>query len=93
MCCMKTNFKLTDSQMIDLLGGTTAVANIFKIAPSSVAEWKNNGIPIGKVVILAAELEKKSNGLLNRHDMFPRLWPMIWPELVPARNPFLKEDE
>lgn len=78
--------------MIELLGGTTAVANIFKISPSSVAEWKHKGIPLGKVVILAAELEKKSHGLLNRQDMFPKLWPMVWPELVPQRNPFIKEE-
>ena len=89
---MKTNFKLTDSQMIDLLGGTSTVARKFKIAPSAVAQWRTNGIPIGKVMMLAAELEKASHGLLNRQDMFPKVALLVWPELVPKNNSFIDRE-
>jgi len=34
-----------DSQIIDALGGTSAVANIFNIKSPSVSEWRDLGIP------------------------------------------------
>ena len=85
---MNTTFKLTDAQMIDLLGGTKEVANIYKIAPSAVTQWRTNGIPMDRLVVIAAELEKRSHGLLKRQDMFPKLALFIWPELLPKSNTF-----
>jgi hypothetical protein len=36
----------TDSEIIDALGGTFAVAKLCKVKPPSVSEWKrNNRIP------------------------------------------------
>ncbi|MBR8443256.1 hypothetical protein KDW23_00915 [Burkholderia cenocepacia] len=31
--------------MIDELGGTSAVANLFEIDPGAVSQWRRNGIP------------------------------------------------
>ncbi|HDR8930465.1 TPA: hypothetical protein QDA84_000458 [Burkholderia vietnamiensis] len=31
--------------MIDALGGTSAVANLFEIDPGAVSQWRRNGIP------------------------------------------------
>jgi DNA-binding transcriptional regulator Cro len=73
--------KLTDSQIIDLLGGTTAVAKMCKVSPPAVAQWKNKGIPYDKMVFLGAELEKKSYGLMTRKNMFPKVYKFVWPEL------------
>ena len=44
----------TDSQIIDFLGGTSAVAQMFKppIKPSSVSEWRTVGIPAARRQIL-----------------------------------------
>ena len=90
---MKTTFKLNDAQMIDLLGGTKKVADIFRIAPAAVTQWRSNGIPMERLVVLAAELEKQSHGLLTRKDMFPRLALFIWPELLPKNNAFGEQDD
>lgn len=73
----------TDSQIIDLLGGTNFVAKICKVAPPAVAQWRHNGIPASKMVFLGAELEKKSHGLITRKDLFPETWYLVWPELLP----------
>lgn len=90
---MKTTLELTDAQMIGLLGGAKAVANIFKIDQAAVNQWKVNGIPLNRLVFLAAEIEKRSKGLVTRKDMFPKLAFFVWPELIPHTNPFLKEEE
>ena len=34
-----------DAALIDQLGGTSAVADLCRIKPPSVSEWKRNGIP------------------------------------------------
>jgi hypothetical protein len=36
---------MTDSEIIDILGGTTEVARLCEIEPPSVSEWRHNGIP------------------------------------------------
>jgi hypothetical protein len=43
-----TNAPLTDSRIIDRLGGTTAVATICKIRSPSVSEWRISGIPAAR---------------------------------------------
>jgi len=37
--------KHPDERIIDLLGGTFAVATLCKVRPPSVSEWKRAGIP------------------------------------------------
>jgi DNA-binding transcriptional regulator YdaS (Cro superfamily) len=87
---MKTTLALTDAQMIGILGGAKTVANLFKIDQAAVNQWKVNGIPLNRLVFLAAEIEKKSNGLVTRRDMFPKLALYVWPELLPKTNAFVK---
>ena len=36
---------MNDSDIIDKLGGTFAVAQICNVKPPSVSEWRKNGIP------------------------------------------------
>ena len=90
---MKTTFALTDAQIIGLLGGAKAVANRFKIDQAAVNQWKVNGIPLNRLVFLSAEIEKQSNGLVTRQDMFPKLALYVWPELLPKNNSFGKQDD
>ena len=49
---------MNDSQIIDLLGGPTAIAKQLNISPPAVCVWRRNGIPLDKRVYLAAEIEK-----------------------------------
>lgn len=37
--------ELSPSEIIDRLGGTSAVARLFNIKPPSVSDWRLNGIP------------------------------------------------
>jgi hypothetical protein len=73
--------KLTDTQIIQLLGGTTKVAKLCMVSAPAVAQWKSKGIPQDKLVFLGAELEKCSCGLMSRKTMFPEMYKFIWPEL------------
>jgi hypothetical protein len=43
--------------------------------------WQNGEIPMDKLVILAATLEKESHGLITRKTLFPHNHKLIWPEL------------
>ena len=87
---MNTNLKLTDAQMIDLLGGTVAVAKKLRLSPSAITQWKLVGIPLNRLVFLAAEIEKQSHGLVTRQDMFPKLALYVWPDLIPKQNAFVE---
>jgi hypothetical protein len=43
--------------------------------------WQNSNIPNDKLMILAATLEKESQGLITRKNLFPNNYKLIWPEL------------
>lgn len=45
-------------KLIDKLGGTTAVANIFGISPAAVSKWKKQGIPTGRMMYLELKYPK-----------------------------------
>ena len=81
-----SKLKLTESAMIDLLGGNSKVARMCKVRPQAVIYWKQHGIPHGHLLFLAARLEKASHGLVTRQDLFPSSWMLVWPELVPKNN-------
>lgn len=59
-----TEQHMTDSEIIDLLGGTSVVAEMLGIKPPSVSEWRSTGIP---------ETRKHTLSL-----MFPKLVPSEW---------------
>ena len=84
-----SKLKLTETAMIDLLGGNSKVARMCKVAPTAVIYWKKHGIPHGHLLFLAARLEKASNGLVTRQDLFPSTWMLVWPELMPKSNTFI----
>lgn len=52
-----------DSEKIDQLGGTTAVARMCHIAPPSVTKWRYTGIPPARLMYLK----------LVRPDIWPEL--------------------
>ena len=48
-----SKLQLTDSHLVDLLGGTSKVARMCNVAPAAVAQWKIRGIPHGHLLFLA----------------------------------------
>ena len=70
---------MNTNHIIDLLGGTFAVAKMCRVSPPSVSQWRNNGIPADKLVLVAGELERKSDGKFSRKEI--ENWQQIWPEL------------
>lgn len=46
------NLKHPDSELIDKLGGTTAVAKLCEVQPPSVSAWRNSGIPKAQLKFL-----------------------------------------
>ena len=73
--------KLSDSAIIDLLGGATKVAKLTGVTPNAVSMWRKNNIPASQFLFIAATLEKESHGLITRKDLFPESYHVIWPEL------------
>lgn len=59
---------MTDSEIIDAMGGTFAVAALCRVKPPSVSEWRHNGIPDARKQFLK----------LARPDV---IGPDVWPEL------------
>lgn len=68
---------MTDQQLIELLGGGSAVARILRITAASVSGW--NTIPIDRKIRLAVIAEDK--GICTRKDLFPNDYQDIWIEL------------
>ena len=78
--------KLTDTAIIDLLGGTNKVAKMCDVAPAAVSQWRIRGIPADKYMFLGAQIEKQSHGLVTRQDLFPTNFWLIWPELLQNKH-------
>lgn len=80
---------MTPQEIIHLLGGITEVARMLDIKPPSVYEWMERGIPDGRLVQLAAQIEIKSEGRFSRREKWPEKFDFYWPELVasPANQP------
>ena len=77
---------MTPSEIIDTLGGTTAVAKLLNVKPPSVHAWRTGGIPDDKLIRLATALERATEGTatpITRRDLRPDDWAQIWPELAP----------
>jgi len=89
---MNTKLKLTDTAIIDLLGGTAKVARMCKVDPAAVSNWRVRGIPADKFMFLGARIETESHGLVTRQDLFPTNFWLIWPELL-KNNTFGKQHE
>jgi DNA-binding transcriptional regulator YdaS (Cro superfamily) len=90
---MDTKLKLTDNAIIDLLGGTAKVARMCKVDNAAVSNWRVRGIPADRFMFLGARIEKESNGLVTRQDMFPNNYFLIWPELLPKSNAFIQIED
>ena len=67
--------------LIKLLGGPTRISKLVGVSVPAGSMWQKSEIPIDKMVILAATLEKESHGLITRKTLFPNSYKLIWPEL------------
>lgn len=72
----------SSGDLIDLLGGTFAVAEILGVKPPSVSAWRAGRIPDDKLIRLAPAIERASGGKVTRRDLRPNDWAEIWPELA-----------
>lgn len=75
---------MNDIEIIQLLGGVTAVAKLLGIKPPSVHAWQADGIPDGRLIELAGQVEQKSGGRFSRKARWPDRYAAIWPELADA---------
>ena len=75
---------MTDIEIIQLLGGITAVARLLGIKPPSVHAWLEAGIPDARLRELAGHLEKVSDGRFSRRERWPDKYSFYWPELASA---------
>lgn len=73
---------MTDSEIIQLLGGVTAVARLLNIKPPSVHSWIGDGIPEPRLIALAGQIEVKSGGRFSRRARWPDRYWVYWPELA-----------
>jgi DNA-binding transcriptional regulator YdaS (Cro superfamily) len=90
---MDAKLKLTDTAIIDLLGGTSKVAKMCRVDPAAVSNWRIRGIPADKYMFLGARIETESHGLVTRQDLFPKNYFLIWPELLPKSNAFIQIED
>lgn len=51
---MVMDIKHPDSEIIDALGGTAAVARLCQVKPPSVSDWRKEGIPPARRMYLQA---------------------------------------
>ena len=75
---------MTDTEIINLLGGITSVARMLEIKPPSVHAWLEDGIPEGRLRELAGQIEIKSEGRFSRRERWPEKYAFYWPELAAA---------
>lgn len=78
---------MSDSEIIQLLGGVTSVARFLGIKPPSVHAWQQDGIPEGRLIELAGQLEVRSEGRFTRKARWPDRYAAIWPELATTPAP------
>ncbi len=80
------------SEIIEILGGPTKVANFLGIKPPSVIGWRvSDVVPADKLIMLAPLLERVTKNHaypVTRKTLFPDLWPVIWPELINKKSTF-----
>jgi hypothetical protein len=80
---------LTASEIVALLGGPAAVARLVNVKQPSVSGWLELGIPEGRMIELAGEIELRAPDRFSRRLHWPDRYMRIWPELadVPAAEP------
>lgn len=75
---------MTDHEIIQMLGGPTAISRLLGIKPPSVHEWLSTGIPEGRLRELAGHIEMVSGGRFQRRERWPDKYSFYWPELAQA---------
>lgn len=83
---MPNNWRMsmTDTEIIELLGGVYPVARMLDIKPPSVHAWLQDGIPESRLRELAGQIEIKSSGRFSRRERWPEKYAFYWPELAAA---------
>lgn len=74
--------EMSDSEIIKVLDGPTAVARMLGIKPPSVQGWLETGIPEVRLIQLAAELERRAPDRFSRLRRWPEKYAFYWPELA-----------
>lgn len=49
---------MTDSELIDMAGGTRTIARLCGVTDSAITQWRTNGIPRARVLYLELALPK-----------------------------------
>jgi DNA-binding transcriptional regulator YdaS (Cro superfamily) len=76
--------EIDHAHIIRQLGGVTAVAQRLNIKPPSVSPWAKSGIPDGRMLELAVDVEAVTK--YKRWHLRPSDWHLIWPELIGTKG-------
>lgn len=69
------------TELFSILGGPTKIAQLCGISVPAASMWKRTGVPQDRLIFLAAEIEKATDGEVTRKSLFPTTYQTIWPEL------------
>ncbi|MGN6259117.1 MAG: transcriptional regulator [Ralstonia sp.] len=72
-------------------GRMTALARAIDMSPIYLSQIVNKGLRINPTRCVAIEMA--TQGVVRRPDLRPDDWHLIWPELVPAREPFTRRHQ
>lgn len=62
----------------DAVGDAATLAALLEVSPQAISNWKARGVPIERCVMV-----EKLTGV-QRWDLRPDDWHLIWPELIGA---------
>ena len=60
------------------------MARMVNVRPPSVSGWMVDGIPEGRLIELAAEIERRDPVRFSRRARWPDRCHLIWPDLATA---------
>ncbi len=70
----------TIDRACEVLGSQRALADLLRVRPATVSQWRNGIRPIP--IERCTEIEMVTGGAVTRRDLRPDDWQRIWPELA-----------
>ena len=65
-------------------GRATKLAEVLEVSPSYLSQMASGSAAISPE--RCVEIEKATDGLVSRKDLYPTKWHRVWPELAKQEN-------